>query len=164
MEGSMRTGSTEATLVIMRRGPYVLLGEKKKARMGTGKLNAPGGRLEAGEASLRCAIREVEEEVGITLDPDQLQPIAILMCYARGELYQRVHVYFVEEFRGEPCETESMIPEFVHVDCLPFVRMHSGDVFWFADAVHGRKFRLWIWYRLPGEEYLHHQLRRVDEL
>lgn len=160
----MGIDSTEATLVLMRRGPYVLLGTKKKARMGTGKLNAPGGRLEPGEAPLRCAVREVEEEVGITLDPDQLQLIAVLMGYAAGELDQKVYVYFVRDFHGEPRETDSMIPEFVPIDGIPFGRMHGGDVFWFSEAVQGKMLRLWVWYESPGEGYIEHKIREGDPL
>lgn len=160
----MGTDSKEATLVLMRRGPYVLLGRKKTATIGTGKLNAPGGRREPGEVVLRCAIRETEEEVGIRLDPEQLQLIAILMCYSAGKLYQKVYVYFVQDFQGEPRETESMVPEWVSINSIPFGQMHGGDVYWFADAVNGKSFRLWVWYESPGEGYILHKIRMGDPL
>lgn len=160
----MGTEYTEATLVLMRRGSYVLMGTKKNARMGTGKLNAPGGRIECDEANLRCAIRETAEEVGIWLDPDQLELIAILVCYSAGSLHQKVFVYYVRDFAGEPIETDSMTPEWVPVDSIPFGRMHGGDVYWFADAVQGKKFHLSVWYEQPGEGYLHHELREGDPL
>jgi mutator protein MutT len=36
-----------------------------------GLLEFPGGGIEPGESPLAAAVREVEEEVGITIDPDQ---------------------------------------------------------------------------------------------
>lgn len=160
----MKTDSREATLVIMRRGPYVLLGRKKNATIGTGKLNAPGGRLEPNEAPLRCAVREVEEEVGNRLDPDCLHLIGIVVAYAGGAFFQRVYVYFVPDFSGEPRETDSMVPQFVPVDSLPFGSMHGGDVYWFAMAVKGEQFHLRVWYETPGEGYIRHDLRMGDPI
>ena len=60
------------TLVFDIDGPQVLLIRKKRG-LGAGKINGPGGRLEAGETPEQCAIRETHEEVGI--DP-QLVSIA----------------------------------------------------------------------------------------
>ena len=34
--------------------------------LGAGKINAPGGKLEAGETALAAAIRETQEEIGVT--------------------------------------------------------------------------------------------------
>jgi 8-oxo-dGTP diphosphatase len=42
-----------------------------------GKLEFPGGGIEAGEEPLTAAIREVEEEVGIVLNPSLAIPMGI---------------------------------------------------------------------------------------
>ena len=54
-----------ATLLFIVRGDEVLLIRKKRG-LGAGKINAPGGRLEPGEAPLAAAIREVQEEILVT--------------------------------------------------------------------------------------------------
>ncbi|MEQ1840701.1 MAG: NUDIX domain-containing protein, partial [Verrucomicrobiales bacterium] len=54
-----------ANLVFITRGDEVLLIHKKTG-LGAGKINGPGGKLEAGETALDAAIREVEEELHIT--------------------------------------------------------------------------------------------------
>ena len=57
--------SDRATLLFVVRNDEILLIRKKRG-LGAGKINAPGGRLERGESPLEAAIREVQEEVGVT--------------------------------------------------------------------------------------------------
>jgi 8-oxo-dGTP diphosphatase len=49
-----------ATLVFVVKDGRILLIRKKRG-LGAGKINAPGGRLEAGEAPIEGAVREVQE-------------------------------------------------------------------------------------------------------
>jgi 8-oxo-dGTP diphosphatase len=47
-----------ATLLFIIEGDRILLIEKKRG-LGSGKVNAPGGRLEPGETAFEAAIREL---------------------------------------------------------------------------------------------------------
>ena len=59
----------KATLLFVLQQEKVLLIRKKRG-LGKGKINAAGGRLEPGETAMDCAVREVQEELCITvLDP-----------------------------------------------------------------------------------------------
>jgi 8-oxo-dGTP diphosphatase len=49
---------------ILRHGRVLLI--RKKRGLGAGKINGPGGKIEAGESALASAIRETQEEVGVT--------------------------------------------------------------------------------------------------
>src|ERR1022692_240875 len=49
---------------VMRDGQILLI--RKKRGLGAGKINGPGGRLEKGETALASAIRETQEEIGVT--------------------------------------------------------------------------------------------------
>ncbi len=49
---------------VLREGKILLI--EKKRRLGAGKVNGPGGRIEPGETPEQAAIRETQEEIGIT--------------------------------------------------------------------------------------------------
>src|SRR5205814_3215392 len=65
VDWSCWTPRDRATLLFVIRTGEVLLIRKKRG-LGAGKINAPGGRLEAGESPAQGAVREVQEEVGVT--------------------------------------------------------------------------------------------------
>ena len=63
------TPQMRANLMFVKNGDQVLLIRKKRG-LGAGKINGPGGKIEPGESARDGAIRETQEEVGITaLDP-----------------------------------------------------------------------------------------------
>ncbi|MCG2614878.1 NUDIX hydrolase [Terrimonas sp. NA20] len=49
----------------------VLLIKKTKPEDQAGRLNMPGGKIEPGEGSLSCVVREITEEAGIHTDPNK---------------------------------------------------------------------------------------------
>lgn len=44
-------------------------------KAGTDRFMLPGGKWERDESPLQCAIRELEEELGVSLAPEQLTPL-----------------------------------------------------------------------------------------
>ena len=124
----------KATLTFVLDEERVLLIRKKRG-LGAGKVNGPGGRLEPGEEPLDCAVREVEEELGIT-------PLGLEY---RGEnLFQfidgySIHVYaFVaSEYEGEVKETEEATPLWTNVDAIPYDEMWEDDRLWLPHSLGG---------------------------
>ena len=55
-----------ATLVFVIRDGKILLIDKKTG-FGKGKVNGPGGKIEKDESPEACAVRECQEELGITV-------------------------------------------------------------------------------------------------
>lgn len=144
---------SKATLGILIRNGFVLLGEKKAgAEIGSGKLNGPGGKIEPGESAERCLEREVGEEFGIRIT--NYQKSATLFCYAGDELFQEVDVYTVTSWEGHPTETDSMfLPEWYLATELPFERMHDADREWLPRLLRGDLFDARIFYREPGKGF-----------
>lgn len=143
----------DATLVFVRRGAELLLIRKKRG-LGAGKINGPGGRLEAGETPVEGAIREVEEELRVT--PRDLR-------YCGDNRFQfvdgysiHVHVFVAEGFDGEPSETAEAAPLWTRVDELPYDEMWQDDRLWLPLALTGRRFS--ARYVFDGDHMLDHEL------
>jgi 8-oxo-dGTP pyrophosphatase MutT (NUDIX family) len=54
-------------------------------KRGTGMFMHPGGKPEAGETAVQAAARELAEEVGIILDPRELQLMGVWIADAANE-------------------------------------------------------------------------------
>jgi 8-oxo-dGTP diphosphatase len=127
----------EATLLFVVQDEQVLLIRKKRG-LGAGKINGPGGRIQAGETALGAAVREVEEELGVT-------PYGI---EERGELsFQfvdgysiHVHVFVASGCHGEAIETEEAVPLWTPLDRIPYDEMWEDDRHWVPLLLEGRRF------------------------
>lgn len=68
-----------------------------------GTYSIPKGEVEDGEDHLTAAIRETEEELGIKIDADEVNPDekgCVDYTNAKGEIYKKVY-YFIVEPVGE---------------------------------------------------------------
>jgi 8-oxo-dGTP diphosphatase len=127
-----------ATLVLVLRGDELLLIRKLRG-LGAGKINGPGGRIEPGESTVACAIREVEEELCVT-------PLGL---EERGELrFQfvdghsiHVFVFTAVDCIGEPKVTDEAIPMWVHRSAIPYDEMWADDRVWLPLLLEGKHFR-----------------------
>ncbi|MEO6054961.1 MAG: 8-oxo-dGTP diphosphatase [Chthoniobacterales bacterium] len=127
-----------ATLCFIIQNGKILLIRKKRG-LGAGKINGPGGRIEIGESPLQAAIRETQEEVGVT-------PLDLDLC---GELYFQfvdgfsLHctVFLARNFTGELQETDEATPYWIAVNEIPFEEMWSDDAHWLPGMLRGGKFK-----------------------
>ena len=67
-----------AAYVIVRRGDEVLLLLRADTGYMDGYWAVPAGHVERGESVLAAAVRELKEEVGIDVDPSDLQPVTAM--------------------------------------------------------------------------------------
>mmetsp|Transcript_26031 Transcript_26031/g.81045 ORF Transcript_26031/g.81045 Transcript_26031/m.81045 type:complete len:226 (+) Transcript_26031:231-908(+) len=127
----------------------LLLGMKKRG-FGVGKWNGFGGKFDEGETALECAVRETQEECGLT--PRRVEWRAQLLFTFRdsGKL-MRVHVFEASDFDGEPVETEEMRPQWFDVDAVPYSEMWHDDTFWLPTFLSGQSFEAWYDYAAGGE-------------
>lgn len=145
------TPRQRATLTFIFHNGQVLLIHKKRG-LGAGKISAPGGRLEEGETPVQAAVREVQEEVGVT-------PVG-LSC--RGELAFQfvdglsmyIYVFSASGFVGEPRSTAEADPLWFPVDRIPYGRMWADDSVWLPLLLAGEEFR--GRFVFDGDEMLEH--------
>jgi len=142
-----------ATLLILVKDEKVLLGFKKKGEIGTNTLNGPGGKVENGESLMDCVIRETQEEVNLTLDPNDLKKTAIVTFYNNGTPDFEVHLFYTTTCLGVPAETTDMSPAWYNVDNIPFDKMLASDHKWFARAVNGETFTARVYYKERAKDF-----------
>jgi 8-oxo-dGTP diphosphatase len=144
-----------ATLGIILQDDKILLGEKKKGEIGTGKLSGPGGKLDPGETLEHCLIRETREELEIELNPASIELTALIDFHAMGEIDFRVYVYHAKIFSGEIHETADMIPGWYPLSDDTFNRTYEADRHWLPRAAAGEKFNANVYYRDRARDFDH---------
>lgn len=143
----------DATLVFPVRGDpirEILLGYKK-AGFAQGKFNGFGGKVEVGETIERAAVRELWEEVGVTVREQDLDRVARLTFYFpfMPDWDQVVHVFLTRTWEGEPVESQEMKPAWYPVRAIPFDRMWQDDSHWLPRVLAGQ--RVWGWFTFGAD-------------
>lgn len=141
-----------AVLTFIRSGGRLLLILKKRG-LGQGKINAPGGRLEPGETLEQAAVRETQEEVGLT--PLNLRPAGRLDFAFTDGYSLRGHVFTADSFDGTLTETDEAAPFWCHEAEIPYDRMWSDDRLWVPLMLQGRPFS--ARFIFDGERMLWHE-------
>ena len=127
-----------ATLVFAIEEDRILLIRKKRG-LGAGKINGPGGKLDPGETPLQCAIRETQEEIGIT-PLDLIQLGELKFQFADG-YSTHVFVYRSNGYTGTPTETNEAIPLWFTFDTIPYDEMWEDDKLWLPLLIKGTSFK-----------------------
>lgn len=138
----------EATLCFLIDGDHVLLIEKKRGA-GAGFYNAPGGKIESGETPRESVIREVQEEIGVSVR--SLEKISELRFVFGTDPFSTVHGFRSTEFEGEPRETNEAVPTWFHRTNLPFDEMWAGDKHWIPRVLAGESIQGTVWFDANGE-------------
>jgi len=134
----------DVTLVLPVNDGKILLGMKKRG-FGKGKVNGFGGKLNEGETIAEAAVRELAEEVGIKVKLEELKKMAELaFTFPHREddsWNQKVHVFLVNSWEGEPKESEEMSVEWHDLDKVPLDKMWDSDKYWLPEVLKGRKIK-----------------------
>ncbi|ACN13317.1 mutT family protein, putative 78-dihydro-8-oxoguanine triphosphatase (8-oxo-dGTPase) [Desulforapulum autotrophicum HRM2] len=125
-----------AVIVYIHQNNQVLLIHKKRG-LGAGKVNAPGGHIEAGETPEQAAVRECQEEVGLT--PKGLELRGKLYFQFLDGLRMEGFVYTATAFTGDMIETDEADPFWCHVDKMPLNRMWEDDFYWLPQVLRGKQ-------------------------
>jgi 8-oxo-dGTP diphosphatase len=116
----------------------VLLGEKLTG-LGVGKIVGPGGKAKPGEAPADAAVREIREEVGLHVAPEDLSAIAVISYpfLDRPALSQRSFVFTTRVFQGTLVSSAELHATWWPVAAIPYERMWSDAALWLPQALSG---------------------------
>jgi 8-oxo-dGTP diphosphatase len=132
--GSFKPQEQAVTVYILTDSRILLI--HKKRGLGNGKINAPGGRLEAGESFHDAAVRETREEIG--LEVSDLKELATLLFTFTDGFTLEVRAFVTRSYSGTPLETDEADPFWCDITNIPFDRMWADDKVWLPEVIRGR--------------------------
>jgi 8-oxo-dGTP pyrophosphatase MutT (NUDIX family) len=122
-----------AVHVFLVRQGKILLMRRAGSGYGDGRLGLPAGHVDLGETPTACAVREIAEELGIVLNPEDLQPGGTMF---RNSQEPRVDLFFhtrswagTPEIR-EPHKCTELLwadPAHLPADTLDFIAVAWND-------------------------------------
>ncbi len=142
-EQSLTTPFRQATITLFLKKHQVLLAMKKRG-FGVGKWNGVGGKPNPGEDITNTAIRESQEEIGIT--PIKPKKVAELNFYfplipTEKNWNQQVLVFTADKWMGDPIESEEMKPKWFKFKDIPYDQMWWDDKIWIPMVLAGKLVR-----------------------
>jgi len=126
----------KATLLFVVQDEKVLLIRKKRG-LGAGKINGPGGKLDAGETSQQCAHREIHEELCVVVK-ESVSAGRLRFQFVDNYSID-VQVFLATDFEGVPTETEEAIPLWFNKQDIPYDEMWADDVIWLPRVLAGEQ-------------------------
>lgn len=152
----------QTTLCLLVNHDQILLAMKKRG-FGAGKWNGYGGKPEAGEDLLSCAVREMQEEIGVLASVANLEKLGRMEFYFKDnpDWNQEVSVFRVHQWEGEPVETDEMKPQWFKISEIPFDQMWLEDKHWMPKFLAGKKFEGEFYYNKDGTNIENFDLREI---
>ena len=94
-----------AAAAIFNQDGNILLAQRPKGKSMAGLWEFPGGKIETGETPERALVRELTEELTITVSEDDLKPITFA-SHAYESFHLFMPLYAVKRWIGVPRPTE----------------------------------------------------------
>lgn len=147
------------TLCLLQREGEVCLGMKKRG-FGEGKWNGFGGKVQEGESVEEAAVRELAEEAGVVAQEEHLERIGEIEFHFldKPEWDLCMHVFTLEEWEGEPSESEEMRPQWYTHEEIPYDGMWIDDPHWLPHALSGKKLKAKFAFNREGAELAEHEI------
>jgi 8-oxo-dGTP diphosphatase len=108
-------------------GGRVLMAQRPPGKPMAGLWEFPGGKVEPGETPEAALVRELAEELGITVDPGALEPLTFA-----SHPYEKFHllmpVYACHEWTGALTGREGQAFDWFAADALKDLPMPAADL------------------------------------
>ena len=107
----------------------ILLAQRPEGKRLAGKWEFPGGKVEADESPELALCRELHEELGIHVTPQNLEPFWFLShdYVAEFDFHLLMPVYLCRVWQGEPKALEHMALKWVHASRMQELPMIEAD-------------------------------------
>lgn len=137
----------------------VLLGLRKKVSWGLGEnlVSGIGGKVGdtpeiANETNEEALVREFWEEIGITPTKFENMGKVRFIFPNKPKWNSVVQIYNINEWKGEPVETEVILPIWYQIDNLPFAQMWDDGQYWTPEVLAGEKVEMIFLYDEAGKK------------
>ena len=148
------------------KNTIILAKKMRKGKVGEGKYNGYGGRIEEGEEKIECLVRETEEECGVELDKENCKELGLVDFHFENkeDIGQRVYIYRIDDYEGEPKETEEMgNPQEFDVSKIPYEEMMLGDDEFVPFVVKGKRFEGKVNFNEDGSKLLSCEIKEIKD-
>lgn len=89
-----RNKATPAVYLFLRKGEEILLGRRQNSGYYDGWYSVPAGHVEFGELPIGGLIREMKEELGISINPKDLRLVYTMYRAKHDETGERFDLFF----------------------------------------------------------------------
>ena len=144
---------------IRQNGKTLMLYRNKKENdINEGKWIGFGGKFEPGESPEECLLREIKEEIGVTLTEYKMRGVVTFLTIDKPDDPMYLFVYTASAFTGEiKKQCDEGMPEWVDDNKILGLDLWEGDkIFWEWILGGGPFFSLKLTYdgdRLIGNDY-----------
>ncbi|HVZ99571.1 MAG TPA: 8-oxo-dGTP diphosphatase MutT [Caulobacterales bacterium] len=104
----------------------VLIAQRPAHKMLGGLWEFPGGKLETGESPEAALVRELQEELGVTVEPDCLDPYAFA-SHSYADFHLLMPLYAIRAWKGEPQAREAQALAWASPEQLRDYKMPPAD-------------------------------------
>lgn len=116
-------------VALVHKNRVLLVKRSKQLKVGPGLWQLPGGKLESGEKPYEAALREIQEELGLAMDVEDLQPVFSIHSQSLGDKQGnsiQIHLFY--------CEVSTLPDKLVLEDSIDQVQWVP-----FSDLENGRR-------------------------
>jgi 8-oxo-dGTP pyrophosphatase MutT (NUDIX family) len=152
----------QTNICFLLKDDKVLLGMKKRG-FGVGKWNGFGGKLKEGEDVKVATVREVQEEIGVSILSEDLKSAGTLKFQFKDNpgWDNFCHLFTATTWSGEPSESEEMRPQWYAVSAVPFGEMWIDDSHWLPLVLAGKKINAEFLFDEKGDTILEFTISEV---
>ncbi len=125
----MKMVVNSSLVYVEKDGKYLMLHRVKKQNdLNKDKWLGVGGKFEFGESPEQCALREVYEETGLTLESLRYRGI---VTFVYGDITEYMHLFTSDVFSGELKDCEEGTLEWIDKSLVKNLPVWEGDRLFF---------------------------------